>query len=270
MGWSSGIAKPDRTAYARCQGERNSNACALPVRRCLVIPHVLGIDMTEPGVVSALAPGASMMKTPSNPLPARWLWRPQPFWRKDLYPKPGLYAGQGNPGGHVGYLMPDEDLDGAHSVFAPFFGIPTVTLPVVEDCQMTGAKAMLVFCELDNQGRYHVTIGQLLSGFPSGDIEADAAAVNAAFETDSDDSGAVSLDAGAEPQGPMERHLLQWQRQRTTAHRFTACGSKPTRHEYSPDQADVTGRRGARHSRHPFCARGLSSGPYNGPDVNDR
>ena len=72
--------------------------------------------------------------------------------------------------------MPDEDLDGVYCVFAPFFGIPTATLPVVgRIARMTDAKVMPVVCELDNRGRYHVTIGPPLSGFPSGDIEADAA-----------------------------------------------------------------------------------------------
>ena len=150
----------------------------------LVIPHVLGIDMTG-AALSPLAPGASMMKTPSNPLLHRWLWRGRSRFGARIYTRnqglrPLVKAVRA---GYVGYLMPDEDLDGAHSVFAPFFGIPTATLPVVgRIARMTGAKVMPVFCELDNRGRYHVTIGQPLSGFPSGDIEEDAAAVNAAFE----------------------------------------------------------------------------------------
>ena len=150
----------------------------------LVIPHVLGIDMTG-AALSPLAPGASMMKTPSNPLLHRWLWRGRSRFGARIYTRnqglrPLVKAVRA---GYVGYFMPDEDLDGAHSVFAPFFGIPTATLPVVgRIARMTDAKVMPVFCELDNHGRYHVTIGQPLSGFPSGDIEEDAAAVNAAFE----------------------------------------------------------------------------------------
>jgi len=150
----------------------------------LVIPHVLGIDMTG-AALSPLAPGASMMKPPSNPLLHRWLWRGRSRFGARIYTRnQGLRPlVKALRAGYVGYLMPDEDLDGAHSVFAPFFGIPTATLPVVgRIARMTGAKVMPVFCELDNRGRYHVTIGQPLSGFPSGDIEEDAAAVNAAFE----------------------------------------------------------------------------------------
>lgn len=150
----------------------------------LVIPHVLGIDMTG-AALSPLAPGASMMKPPSNPLLHRWLWRGRSRFGARIYTRnQGLRPlVKALRAGYVGYLMPDEDLDGAHSVFAPFFGIPTATLPVVgRIARMTGAKVMPVFCELDNRGRYHVTIGQPLPGFPSGDIEEDAAAVNAAFE----------------------------------------------------------------------------------------
>ncbi len=150
----------------------------------LVIPHVLGIDMTG-AALSPLAPGASMMKTPSNPLLHRWLWRGRSRFGARIYTRnqglrPLVKAVRA---GYVGYLMPDEDLDGAHSVFAPFFGIPTATLPVVgRIARMTGAKVMPVFCELDNRGRDHVTIGHPLFGVPSGEIEKAAAAVYAVVD----------------------------------------------------------------------------------------
>ena len=150
----------------------------------LVIPHVLGIDMTG-AALAQLAPGTSMMKTPSNPLLHRWLWRGRTrfgarIFTRDQGLRPLVKAIRA---GHVGYLMPDEDLGDAPSVFAPFFGIPTATLPVVgRIARMTGAKVIPVFCELDDRGRYHVKLGKSLSGFPSGDLQVDAATVNAAFE----------------------------------------------------------------------------------------
>jgi len=150
----------------------------------LIIPHVVGIDMTG-AALAQLAPGASMMKTPSNPLLHRWLWRGRTrfgarIFTRDQGLRPLVKAIRA---GHVGYLMPDEDLGDAPSVFAPFFGIPTATLPVVgRVARMTGAKVIPVFCELDDRGRYHVTLGKPLSGFPNGDLQVDATAVNAAFE----------------------------------------------------------------------------------------
>ena len=150
----------------------------------LVIPHVLGIDMTG-AALAQLAPGTSMMKTPSNPLLHRWLWRGRTrfgarIFTRDQGLRPLVKAIRA---GHVGYLMPDEDLGDAASVFAPFFGIPTATLPVVgRIARMTGAKVIPVFCELDDRGRYHVKLGKSLSGFPSGDLQVDATTVNAAFE----------------------------------------------------------------------------------------
>ena len=134
-------------------------------RVLLVIPHVLGIDMTG-AVLSALAPGASMMKAPSN-LSSLALAGSQPFWRKDLHETRLAAPGQGDPGGHV-YLMPDEDLDGARLRLCAILRDPDRDLAVVgRIARMTGAKVMPVFC-IDNGGRYHVTIGQPLSEFPSG------------------------------------------------------------------------------------------------------
>ena len=150
----------------------------------LIIPHVLGIDMTG-AALARLAPGASMMKAPSNPLLYRWLWQGRTrFGARIITRDQGLRPlVKAIRAGHVGYLMPDEDLGDVSSVFAPFFGIPTATLPVVgRIARMTGAKVIPVFCELSDQGRYHVTLGKPLSGFPSGDPRADATAVNAAFE----------------------------------------------------------------------------------------
>lgn len=150
----------------------------------LVIPHVLGIDMTG-AALSRLAPGASMMKTPSNPLLHRWLWRGRTrfgarIFTRDQGLRPLVKAIRA---GYVGYLMPDEDLGDAHSVFAPFFGISTATLPIVgRIARMTGARVIPVFCELNGDGRYHIRLGKALPDFPSGDLQADATTVNAAFE----------------------------------------------------------------------------------------
>ncbi|HJP06754.1 MAG TPA: lysophospholipid acyltransferase family protein [Arenicellales bacterium] len=150
----------------------------------LIIPHVLGIDMAG-AALARLGSGTSMMKSPSNPLLNWRLWQGRSrfgaqIFMRDQGLRPLVKAIRA---GRVGYLMPDEDLDHAHSVFAPFFGVSTATLPVVgRVAKMTGAKVIPVFCRLDRNGRYHVTLGPALSGFPENDAVADATAVNAAFE----------------------------------------------------------------------------------------
>ena len=56
-------------------------------------------------------------------------------------------------------------------------------MPVVgRVAKMTKAKVIPVFCRLDEDGRYHVTLGPALPGFPQNDAVKDAMAVNAAFE----------------------------------------------------------------------------------------
>ncbi|MBT3973363.1 MAG: lipid A biosynthesis acyltransferase [Acidiferrobacteraceae bacterium] len=150
----------------------------------LIIPHVVGIDMTG-AVLAKVAAGASMMKAPSNPLLHWRLWRGRSrFGARIFMRNQGLRPlVKAIRAGWAGYFMPDEDLGSQQSVFAPFFGITTATLPVVgRMAKMTDAKVIPVFCRLDDSGHYHVTLGSVLADFPNGDALADATMVNAAFE----------------------------------------------------------------------------------------
>lgn len=150
----------------------------------LIIPHVLGIDMAG-AALARLGAGASMMKAPSSPLLNWRLWQGRSrfgaqIFTRDQGLRPLVKAIRA---GRIGYFMPDEDLGHTHSVFAPFFGIATATLPVVgRVAKMTDAQVIPVFCRLDDSGHYHVTVGSPLVGFPKGDALTDATVVNAAFE----------------------------------------------------------------------------------------
>ena len=169
----------------RVSGEpilRNLTRSGKPV--LLITPHVVGVDMAG-ACLSRLAPGVSMMKRATDPLLTWRLWRGRTRFgatilMRDQGLRPMVKAMRR---GRVGYLMPDEDLGDAHSVFAPFFGIPTATLPIVgRIARMTGARVIPVFCELNGDGRYHIRLGKALPEFPSGDLHSDATTVNAAFE----------------------------------------------------------------------------------------
>jgi lauroyl/myristoyl acyltransferase len=86
-------------------------------------------------------------------------------------------------GGRIAYLIPDEDLGDTNSVFSPFFGIPTATVPVVGWlAKMTDAAVVPVFTRMLDNGRYAFDIKPPLPGFPIGDKQADAATVNSVFE----------------------------------------------------------------------------------------
>ena len=164
------------------QGLRALHQAGRPV--LLVTPHTVGIDMSG-AILSRLLPGVSMMKRASDPLLSWCLWRGRirfgaQILMRDQGLRPFLRALKS---GRVGYFMPDEDLGPAQSVFAPFFGVATATLPIVGRlAQLTGAAVVPVFTCLANSGHYHVSIGEALTDFPTGDQIADTTRVNAAFE----------------------------------------------------------------------------------------
>ena len=86
-------------------------------------------------------------------------------------------------GGRIAYLIPDEDLGDANSLFAPFFDIPTATVPVVGWlAKLTDAAVVPVFTRMLDNGRYVFDIKPPLSGFPLGNEQSDAATVNSVFE----------------------------------------------------------------------------------------
>lgn len=83
----------------------------------------------------------------------------------------------------IGYAY---DIDGGkeRSVFAPFFGIPTASLTAVSRLvNMTGAAVMpFSFYRRENEFGYDLYLAPALENFPSGNIEEDAARLNATLE----------------------------------------------------------------------------------------
>jgi lauroyl/myristoyl acyltransferase len=85
--------------------------------------------------------------------------------------------------GRAGYLMPDEDLREARTIFAPFFGVQTATLPVVGRLsRLTGAKVLPMFTRRLDTGHYEVKIHPPLDEFPTGNDMNDASRINEVFE----------------------------------------------------------------------------------------
>ncbi len=79
----------------------------------------------------------------------------------------------------------DEDYGPERSVFAPFFGQPKATLPMVARLARLADAAVLPFMTGWDaaSGRYLTRIGPPLEAFPDGDAARDAARLNAALET---------------------------------------------------------------------------------------
>jgi lauroyl-KDO2-lipid IV(A) myristoyltransferase len=86
--------------------------------------------------------------------------------------------------GKVLIYLADEDLGLANSVFAPFFGVPKATIPVLG--RMTKACNAVVLpcvsCYDPKLKKYRVKILPAIEGFPAGDDSVDAAAMNSAIE----------------------------------------------------------------------------------------
>lgn len=151
----------------------------------LITPHAIGMDLG--GILlSARHPTVSMMKRAPDPLLNWMLMRGRErmgalMIMRDEGLRPLV---RGIRKGRQCYFIPDEDFGPEHSVFAPFFGVPTATLTsVARLAKITGAAVFPVITWLDaDSGRYTVDVGAPLDDFPTGDPERDAARVSGALE----------------------------------------------------------------------------------------
>ncbi|MEN8175398.1 MAG: LpxL/LpxP family Kdo(2)-lipid IV(A) lauroyl/palmitoleoyl acyltransferase [Pseudomonadota bacterium] len=84
--------------------------------------------------------------------------------------------------GRVVWFAPDQNYKHANKVFAPFFGIAAATNPAPSRlAAMTGAR-VVPFVTLRRRDGYRVRIQPALDNFPSEDLQADTARINAIFE----------------------------------------------------------------------------------------
>ena len=81
------------------------------------------------------------------------------------------------------WFAPDQDFGADRCVFAPFMGIPAVTLTATARlARLSGAPVLPYYSRRLPDGRYALRIGPPLQDFPSGDDVRDATAVNRAIE----------------------------------------------------------------------------------------
>ena len=84
-------------------------------------------------------------------------------------------------GGFLWYA-PDQDMRGKESVFVPFFGMPASTITATHQfARMTGCAVVPYFHRREGS-RYVLKIAPPLPDFPTDDVVADTAQVNAAIE----------------------------------------------------------------------------------------
>ncbi len=84
--------------------------------------------------------------------------------------------------GEAVWYAPDQNY-GRQSVFVPFFGIPALTITATSRlAQMSDALVLPYFARRLTDGRYRLTILPPLTDFPTADVAADAARINALLE----------------------------------------------------------------------------------------
>jgi KDO2-lipid IV(A) lauroyltransferase len=84
--------------------------------------------------------------------------------------------------GRAIWYGPDQTMDFRHSVFVPFFGVPTLTITATSRLAQLGRAKVVPYFPIRVNGRWRVTFFPALDDFPSEDEAADAARVNAVLE----------------------------------------------------------------------------------------
>jgi Kdo2-lipid IVA lauroyltransferase/acyltransferase len=181
--WGS---REDVCALVRIEGlEHWTGTANQPV--ILLAPHFIGLDM---GGIRLTCEGRrinSMYSRQKNAAAEAILLRGRTrFGRSTLFARQdgirpmirSLKAGE------PFYYLPDMDLGARDSVFAPFFGVPAATITGLS--RIAGlAGAAIVPCvtrQLPGGAGYVVTMYPAWRDFPSGDLGADAARMNAFIE----------------------------------------------------------------------------------------
>jgi KDO2-lipid IV(A) lauroyltransferase len=184
IGWWASVRRLRR--LVRCQGrEHYDRALAQGRPIILLAPHFVALEVG--GLfLSAERPMATMYKKPKNAAFHSLLRHTRVRFggqiiERDEGLRPAIRALKA---GRVFYYLPDQDLGRELSVFAPFFGVPTATVPALGRlAQFTDAVVIPCFTCQRPWGRgYDIIFGPPLADFPTGDLLTDAARTNAAIE----------------------------------------------------------------------------------------
>ena len=150
-------------------------------------PHFVGIDAAWGGVAQRIPRVSTTIYTDqSNKLVDEWILRGRQrfgnlrlFGRADGV-KPIVAAlRQGQPF----YLLPDMDFGADDSVFVPFYGVTTATVPSLARFARLGrAKVVAVIARMTPTG-YEVEFTPAWKNYPTDDLVADTARMNANLQT---------------------------------------------------------------------------------------
>ena len=150
------------------------------------LPHFVGLDSVVPGVALAvLRPSITIYTDQSNKRVDQWILQgrrrfgPLRLFGRIEGVKPVVAALR--PGQPL-YLLPDMDFGPEESVFVPFYGVPTATVPSLSRFARLGrAKVVPVLPRMTEWG-YEVNVLAAWSDFPSHDAVLDTARMNACLQ----------------------------------------------------------------------------------------
>ena len=150
-------------------------------------PHFSGMDAGGSAVMDQIErPACTIYSTQSNPAVDAWMRAGRlRFGQATLLSrqdgvKPIVRALRE---GKMLYLLPDMDLGPQESIFVPFFGIPTATVPSLPRfAKLGGARVVPVVTRLVPDG-YEVRVHPAWQSYPSDDVRADTARMNAELQT---------------------------------------------------------------------------------------
>jgi KDO2-lipid IV(A) lauroyltransferase len=170
--------------YIRVEGIEHLRAAAgRPL--VMIAPHFVGLDAG--GIrFNTLMRGISIYSRQSSLVWDEWLLR-----GRQRFNDPVLIARQAADmravirsvkDGLPLYYLPDMDLGAANSIFVPFFGVPSATIPMVPRiARIVGARVMMAVTEMTADG-YVLHFEAPWRDFPGDSIEDDTARMNREIE----------------------------------------------------------------------------------------
>lgn len=153
----------------------------------LFAPHFVGLDVGWTALTLDCSKQFTTIYTPqSNPAADAWIERGrQRFGQARLFRREdGVKAiVSALRRGECLYLLPDMNFGPSESIFVPFYGISAATVPSLSRFAALGRARVVPVVTRMTQDGYEVQIHAPWTDFPTDDVQADTATMNARLQT---------------------------------------------------------------------------------------